>query len=197
MTEPSLTALANRYGTDKGSAIGEAHGYAEAYERAFAHLRARAINLLEFGTFEGASLRMWADWFPHARVFCIDIEAPRQLRHDRIVVHEGDGRDVPAAFDGVEFDIVIDDASHRSSAVLQALDVWRHRVRPGGFYAIEDLHVNVRDPAVYADTQPDALRRVHRWCSSPPPPFAHCELIGGRLAILRRGPPARVEERQP
>ena len=62
-----LTALAIRHGTDKWGP----HFYTPVYHELFAHLRDAAVRLLEIGiggygyqTVGGASLRMWADYFP-------------------------------------------------------------------------------------------------------------------------------------
>ena len=182
-----LTRLADRYGTDKGDACGERHGYTHVYGRLFAPLRELPIAVLELGVAAGASLRMWADWFPRARIYGIDDRPPPDLGHERITVVAGDCRQPPPELRDLAFDLVVDDASHRSSATLLALDAWRFRVRPFGFYVIEDLHANLRDPAVYADTSPDALSRCRAWQQAPPLPFASCTLLDDKLAILRRG----------
>jgi hypothetical protein len=65
-----LTLLAIRHGTDKWGP----HFYTPIYHAVFAHLRDRPVRLLEIGVggyklrdVGGASLAMWADYFPHGR----------------------------------------------------------------------------------------------------------------------------------
>ena len=78
----NLTALANRYGTDKGTIYGAAHAYTLVYEYLFAPLRDQPINLLEIGLQAGGpeievgaidravtnipSIQMWHEYFPKA-----------------------------------------------------------------------------------------------------------------------------------
>lgn len=152
--------LADRLGSDKGSRHLCAHRYTEVYEQLFASLRGRALRLLEVGLMHGQtqhdyagrfdeigcpSLRMWAEYFPSARIFGLDIVDFRALAADRIAIGMADqGRretlEAHAAATGGRFDIIIDDgshASHHQQITLGAL--FRHLV-PGGLYCIEDLH---------------------------------------------------------
>ena len=72
----SLVELGQRHGSDK-----LAHGYLEHYDRHFGPLRESAARVLEIGVGGyrgpargGASLRMWADYFPSARVVGLDVQ---------------------------------------------------------------------------------------------------------------------------
>src|ERR1700754_3628667 len=71
-----LTRLAIRHGTDKWGA----HFYTPVYHQLFAHLRDKPVRLLEIGIggyqfakLGGASLAMWADYFPSGRILGIDV----------------------------------------------------------------------------------------------------------------------------
>ena len=65
----TLDEIACRHGADKSS---EQHGFTAVYERLFEPRRDEALTLLEIGVFEGASLGMWREYFPSARIFAID-----------------------------------------------------------------------------------------------------------------------------
>lgn len=130
----TLTELADKYGTDKGTIF---HNYTEDYERIFAPLRDRPVRLLEIGILEGASLRMWAEWFPKGQIVGLDIR-PYLVRHPRIDTICDDIRDwLPFGLGWL--DIVVDDGPHDPWAVAVAFaKLWRH-VNPGGFYCVEDV----------------------------------------------------------
>ena len=51
----SLTSIANRYGTDKGSIPKVGHAYTVIYDLCFSSLQEQPINLLENWTFHGRS----------------------------------------------------------------------------------------------------------------------------------------------
>jgi len=59
----TLTNLADKYGTDKGS---ENHYYTEVYEYFFLPIKHKARKICEIGIGEGASMKMFKDYFPNA-----------------------------------------------------------------------------------------------------------------------------------
>lgn len=158
----NLTDLADRYGSDKGSAK---HRYTELYEMLFRPFRDRAIDFLEMGlqiggpehgqsadrpTTDLPSVRMWLDYFPKARVHGLDVSDFSWFSHDRFTFHrcDMDARDdiaaAAAAMPGLG--IVIDDASHASHHQQFAFLELFPRLKPGGLYVIEDLRWQ---PAAY------------------------------------------------
>lgn len=156
---PTLTELANRHGSDKGTAIGHRHRYTWLYDLLLAPLRDQPLNLLEIGLAVGGpetaqgrierrvgspSVAMWLDYFPAAQVFGFDISDFSHLRHPRFTFRRGDcGRaedlgGLAAALPAL--DIVVDDGSHASFHQQLALKHLFGRVKPGGLYIVEDLH---------------------------------------------------------
>lgn len=142
--DPTLDELAALHGTDKRDGR---HNYTSIYEQCLAPWRHRPVSVLEIGVKDGASLRMWRDYFPNGEIHGIDV-VPDTVRHagDRIHVHIGDQRDrvflEATAEQTGPLDIVLDDGSHRyqdQSASLRTL--WKH-VKPGGIYIVEDLHTS-------------------------------------------------------
>lgn len=140
---PTLDEIGLRTGTDKSSAL---HGYLSAYDTALAHLRDKPLQLVEIGVHQGASLRMWEEYFPRARLVGIDISPQcQQYATERATVLIGDQaktqflRKLARRLRPM---ILIDDGSH----------VWRHQIetlrtllpviRPGGFYVVEDIHTS-------------------------------------------------------
>lgn len=74
-----LRKLAKKHGTDKS-----VHGYCPHYERRFAGWRHKPITLLEIGVDAGASMRMWRDYFPNAKITGVDIN-PSWMPNDGLL----------------------------------------------------------------------------------------------------------------
>lgn len=132
-----LLALGVKYHTDKTD-----HAYLEHYATRFACFRHKPITLLEIGVMEGASLRMWRDWFPNARIYGIDCQKETAFVEDRIRVLIGCQEDPTFLSDVLAItgplDIVVDDGSHHGRHHVITFDVlWPH-LKDGGWYAIED-----------------------------------------------------------
>ena len=114
-----LKKLARLFGSDKWGA----HWYAEHYEHHFRPLQKRHLNVLEIGiggenrpNSGGASLRMWASYFPHSAIHGIDICDKSFLQGGRIKVFQGSQADAPFLKKVIDEigtpDIIIDDGSH-------------------------------------------------------------------------------------
>ena len=146
----NLNALAVLWGTDK--ALGH-HGYTPHYAT---HLRSRRRSIecvLEIGIGNerdpltgGNSLRMWRHYFPRAKIYGIDLYDKWFDDEARITALKADQSDPIAlrqAVDGCPpFDLVVDDGSHVGSHVITTFDVLFPMVKPGGYYAIEDLETS-------------------------------------------------------
>lgn len=164
----SLTEIANVYGTDKGT-VGpsrrwSAHNYTDIYEAYLERYRRAAITILEIGlgvvgdkwdarivhghNIGGASLKMWYDYFPNGSIYGIDINPCLYLDNDRIktfTADQGNVHDLEAfteATKGIDFDIIIDDGSHRPDHQQISLSFFFRKLKSGGLYFIEDLAFN-------------------------------------------------------
>lgn len=129
----NLTELAKKHGTDKLSV-----GYMPHYDKHFAPFRGRPLRILELGVLDGASLRMWAEYFPNAEIWGVDVN-PKCKRYEtdriKIVCSSQDNQPLLQALG--EFDIVIDDASHLNQLILASAEALLPQTRM--FYVIEDL----------------------------------------------------------
>ncbi len=151
----TLNELGLRHGTDKSS---EVHDYLNLYERRFRGLRDEAFVMIEVGVLQGASLRMWGEYFPKARIVGIDYD-PECARHERdnVSARIGDASNVDFLFDVVhEFGkplLVIDDGSHRWDHQILLLQTLFPLLRPGGFFVVEDLDTSFERHLVTAAFQ--------------------------------------------
>jgi hypothetical protein len=141
----ALTRLAIKHGTDKWGP----HFYTPLYHQLFCHLRERPIRLLEIGvggydlkTSGGASLAMWADYFPNGQITGIDILEKRLALDPRVKLFRG-SQDDPTFLKMVcdqrgPFDIIIDDGSHIPKHVAISFHILFPALNDGGIYLIED-----------------------------------------------------------
>jgi hypothetical protein len=184
LTELSLTAIANKYGTDKGTRgpvdSWHGHNYTDIYEAYLWPMRHQEIRILEVGlgvigsgwdaqiaqgknAGGGASIKMWAEYFPRARIFGVDINSASHLDTDRIttfVADQGDQAQLRTIIESTgseAFDVIIDDGSHRADHQQITFGVLFEHVRVGGVYFVEDLLDNgIGDPdsGIFASDTP-------------------------------------------
>ena len=151
-----LKDLFNKYGTDK-----DLNGYTPYYDSIFKNIRYNPIDLLEIGIgtmFEnvecsmakfclegyrpGGSLRAWRDYFVHGNIVGFDIQPDTQFTEERIKTFQGDSgnrEEVDKDLKDMKFDIILDDGCHLDEyQVITLKNLW-HRVKPKGFYIIEDI----------------------------------------------------------
>ncbi|WP_282603934.1 hypothetical protein [Paracoccus sp. PARArs4] len=159
--EVNLTDLADKYGSDKGSAK---HRYSELYQMLFLPYRNRTISFLEMGlqiggpehgnnaarpTTDAPSVRMWLEFFPKAKIHGLDVSDFSWFKDPRFVFHccDMDRREnIRAATSDIKaLDIVIDDASHASHHQQNGLLELFGKVKSGGLYIIEDLRWQPKD----------------------------------------------------
>jgi len=148
-----LEDLAREFDTDKRA---KDNAYLPLYLEYFERQgmkRDEPLQILEIGTNKGSSLRMWAEYFPNARVCGVDItreyELPDMLDHPNIHTQIVDQGDRGALFDYAiaeevcvnpdGFDIIIDDGSHDQTHQQVSLGVLFGFLRRGGLYVIEDV----------------------------------------------------------
>ena len=129
------------------------HGYDRWYEPMFRHLRQRKIRLLEIGMKDGASAHLWTKYFPYAEVYGLDYDTTQtgaQLKESKdgvrvVIGDQGSEEDLARLVEqtGGNFDIIIDDGGHAPTQQLVSFDyLFRHALRPGGIYSVEDIETS-------------------------------------------------------
>jgi hypothetical protein len=162
-----LASLCDKYGSDKGTEgrgptpyPWPAHTYVRFYEQIFSHCRENITSVLECGIgtnnptltstmgahgAPGASLRVWRDYFPNARVVGVDIDRDILFEDDRITTHYVDQtnqqtvRDMWAAIGDPQMDLIIDDGLHTFAAARSFFEASIAQLKPTGIYVVEDV----------------------------------------------------------
>jgi hypothetical protein len=144
----NLAPIAAKYGSDKCSW----HSYGRIYDRLFEGKTVR--KMLEIGIgYKGllaesypnaASLFMWAEYFPDAEIYGLDIREDALINEGRIHSFQCDQGKIASLLAArsrmwSSFDLIVDDGSHQPEhQVLSAQVLWEC-VAPGGRYVIEDV----------------------------------------------------------
>jgi hypothetical protein len=159
MPPSNLTALANHFGTDKGTSEGHAHDYTRLYSFLFEQFRTQPFTMLEIGLHRGGvegggtvdrvvhqapSIQMWLNYFPNAFCYGFDLSDFSTVVLDRFAFIRGD-LSSQQDLDGLAarlppLRLLVDDGSHASFHQQFAFTRLFHRIAPGGFYVIEDFH---------------------------------------------------------
>jgi predicted O-methyltransferase YrrM len=142
-----LCMIAEKHGTDKFSK----HNYTKVYYELLAGRVGSVRRVLEIGIKRGASLRMWAEFFPGAKITGVDIKEKNLFTEDRIATFLGDQM-APSSLTKIgrergPFDLIVDDGCHHAPHQTSAARWLLPFLAPGGIYIIEDIkHGPVDNP---------------------------------------------------
>ena len=167
-----INKLCDVYGTDKGESKNDkhpyewkSHNYADLYEMLFRCSRKNVQLLIECGIGTnnvnlessmglngkpGASLRMWRDFFPSARIIGVDIDKEILFNEERIETFYCDQLKKKSIKKFIEqsnlhqnsADIIIDDGLHSFKASVSFFEVMIKFLNEDGIYLIEDINPN-------------------------------------------------------
>lgn len=148
-----LSDLASKYNTDKGP---HGHGYTDIYEIYFNSYRDIDFNFLEIGVYDGASLKMWKDYFIKAKIVSIDIDKRcKSFEEERINIEIGDQTDqsflTSVSYKHGSFSIILDDGGHSNKQQITSFETLFPLLNPGGIYMIEDLHCSYVKGSIWDD----------------------------------------------
>ena len=155
----TLAELVEKYGSDKNLS-----GYTEVtYNKLFDGIKDNVTSVLEIGlgtlnpsvksTFigitqfypdykQGASLRVWRDYFVNAKIYGVDIAEDCMFTEERIetfLFDSSDATSVNQHLTDLTFDIIIDDGNHDPKYQIKTLRNLLPKLKSGGFYIIEDV----------------------------------------------------------
>lgn len=130
-------------------------GYDRVYSHYLKHLRHEPINIMEVGLQSGYGALAWARYFNKANVYGMEIDKRWLDTYDDIYKTYPDVEsrlhflspinslkaNSWSQFDDNYFDVIIDDGDHRCASMRATFDNSISKLKPGGWYFIEDLHL--------------------------------------------------------
>ena len=142
MRLPRGFSEAKAFETDK-----VAQGYMTVY-REIADYLGSAARVCEVGVLNGGSLATWQELYPQGTVAGVDIQPGMHWPQGTVkIVASQDDPALPELLTEheIEYDLIVDDASHDGTLTAATLDLLWPLVSPGGFYVIEDWFVGFDD----------------------------------------------------
>ena len=131
--EPSFAAILTAEGSDKATR----HRYTPVYLEEFSRFQGVSSRILEIGVKEGASLRAYKRMLPLAELWGIDVRPPSQDTPGHLIIADGYAAETWAQLP--QFDLIIEDGSHRPADMLRGLPHFLAHLAPGGTLLIEDI----------------------------------------------------------
>ena len=139
-TQGKLQRIGARCGTDKATL----HRFCDTYE----HLLNKYVSRVwEIGVLDGASLRMWAEYYPKATITGFDWKDKSELelpKNAQVCMLDQGSLPQLVSLSRKEsgIDIIVDDGSHTISHQIQTFETLFDCLKSGGQYIIEDLHTS-------------------------------------------------------
>ena len=156
-----LSQLAAKHGTDKLK-------WYTGFYHSLLKDRRNAKKVMELGILNGASLRMWRDYFPLAIVYGLDHDKNALIQENRIYSLWFEQSEVGTYPFGNDYDFIVEDASHQWNHQMTALLALAPILAPGGIYIMED-------------TGYMPIEEVERKASEIPYPYEVVEFINPEL----------------
>jgi len=137
------------------------HHYLDTYDKLFALLQKKKINIFECGYGDGGSCKLWEDYFSKAQIRSIDIEKRDYVwsnggkdfpvHSNRVRLDYIDFNNLPPSyFDDFPVDIAIEDGSHYVAEQILFINLMYPLLRKGGMVIIEDIY-NIDEDKKYFD----------------------------------------------
>lgn len=132
-----LNDLGVKHKTDKSTIT---HCYLGTYEKYIESWRDKEFIMWELGVAAGASIRMWREYFPNAKIYGIDND--QNCAGEGILIGsqiDKEFLDKALIYTGTP-DIVIDDASHYGPYTIETFKHLFPKIANDGWYVVEDTH---------------------------------------------------------
>ena len=125
------------------------HDYIKRYNFHFEKIRHDVKKILEIGVYHGRSLKVWQDYFPNAEIYGIDIDPNCKKFEDErtkiIICDQNDDNQLKKVPDDLkDFDIILDDGSHKYEHIIKSFSYLYSCLKHDGFYVVEDIINNYK-----------------------------------------------------
>jgi len=164
LNSSKIDELFKYFGSDKATTLQKdketGHGYSEFYEKHLNIFKNKKINILEIGSFAGASAASFVKYFPLSTVYCLDINLTNfkfisknmkifglDVSKKRMI--RKFYQKINISHETEYFDIIIDDGSHKLSNIIISLNTFFRNLTPGGFYVLEEFKFPNYYPHLY------------------------------------------------
>jgi hypothetical protein len=143
MSKLTLDQIGLKYKSDKSS---EFHNYLNLYDSYLNDIRYNNNNILEIGILNGDSLKIFSEYFENSKINAFDIFDKTNIVVNNCNILIGDQSDRNFLNEiGDNFDVILDDGSHKMNHQQISLGVLFKYLKSGGIYILEDLHTSLEN----------------------------------------------------
>ena len=149
----SLDFYFHKYGSDKANIFRQTqksgHGFSIHYENKIEKFKDKKINILEIGSFAGASAAAFSKYLSNSNIYCFDVNISN-FKYESKNIHVfgldiNNQKKVEKIIEKIfsenninYFDLIIDDGSHNLSDILISFKFFFKFLKKKGLYVIED-----------------------------------------------------------
>lgn len=147
-----LCEIGRKYDTDKSSQrdnvtnTRHCHPYTLFYNSIFKEYRNKPLRIAELGILDGASLLMWREYFPNAKIEGFEYDHRHintfKEKCPEIPIYPFDVKrqeSIDAAFGDKMYDLIIEDTTHQFDDQIRVIENIYGNLKPGGMLIIEDI----------------------------------------------------------
>jgi len=145
-----LCEIGRKYDTDNVTNSRHCHPYTLFYEGLFKNKKDEPLNIAELGILEGASLRMWQEYFTNAEIYGFEyneeyiINFKENFDNDRITLSKIDVASIESIENSfselnILYDIIIEDTTHLFEDQIRVIENTYQYLKPGGIMIIKDI----------------------------------------------------------
>ena len=122
-----------------------AHGYAKIYEKYLEEHKDEYLNIIELGSFYGNASAAFYFYFKNALIYSADINPDMYLYRSKRLKNFFTDTSSRTSIEknilsrNIEFDLIIEDASHMLKDQIISLFILFKNLKPGGFFIIEEI----------------------------------------------------------
>jgi len=122
-----------------------AHGYAKTYENLFKSIKSENLKILEIGSFYGNASAALFFYFKNSLIYSADINPDMykykgsRLKNFFVDSSSRDSINEHILEKSFEFDIIIEDASHRLKDQIISLFMLFPKIKKGGIFIVEEI----------------------------------------------------------
>jgi SAM-dependent methyltransferase len=146
-----LCEIGKKYGTDKSS-----QSYTLFYDGLFKNKKNETLSIAEFGILDGASLRMWKEYFVNAEIHGFEYDNylidrfKQKCNNNRITLSNIDVTNRYSILSALSefnvlYDIMIEDTTHLFEDQINVIENAYQYLKPGGILIIEDISKSEND----------------------------------------------------
>ena len=142
------------------------HGYAKIYEKYFHKYKEKKLNIIELGSFYGNASAALFFFFKNSQIYSADINPDMYIYNSKRLENFFADTSSRSSIEeniikkNIEFDIIIEDASHMLKDQIISLFILFKILKPGGFFIIEEIDFPEKRDDMHANQEFPDLKTI-------------------------------------